>query len=62
MKENSNDILNTKEILTVKDAAKLLNCSIRTIYRLIDNKTIKAVNLGERKTLIKRTDIEQLFV
>ncbi len=53
--------LKAKEFLTVRDTAKLLNCSIRTTYRLIENGTIKAKNLAERKTLVKRTDIDKLF-
>ena len=53
--------IKAKEFLTVRDTAKLLNCSHRTIYRLIDNGTINAVNLSERKTIIRRIDIDYLF-
>ncbi len=53
--------LNAKEYLTVREVAMLLNSSIRTAYRLIDKGQIKAVNLGIRKTLIKRSDIDKLF-
>lgn len=55
------DELKAKEFLTVKDLSKLLNCSIRTSYRLINQGNIKAVNLGERKTLVKRSEIDKLF-
>ncbi len=61
IKSNPFEILNAKEFLTVKDVAKLLNCSVRTIYRLIDQDTIKATRLTERKTLIKKSDINKLF-
>ncbi|WP_026135698.1 helix-turn-helix domain-containing protein [Nafulsella turpanensis] len=54
--------IKAKEFLTVKDTAKLLNCSIRTIYRLIDNGSLHAVNLSQRKTLLKRSEIDKLFV
>ena len=54
--------IKTKEFLTVSDTAKLLNCSVRTAYRLIENGSIKAVNLSQRKTLVKRSDIDKLFV
>ncbi|EAZ83041.1 helix-turn-helix domain-containing protein [Algoriphagus machipongonensis] len=54
--------LNAKDILTVKDAAQLLNCSIRTIYRLIDSGRIKGVNLSERMTRIKRSEIDKLLM
>jgi excisionase family DNA binding protein len=53
--------LNGIDYLTVKEVSTLLRCSIRTIYRLIDNGTIAAVNLSERKTLVRRSDIEKIF-
>ncbi len=53
--------LKAKEFLTVRDVSKLLNCSIRTSYRLIEQKKINAVNLAERKTLVRRSDIDKLF-
>ena len=53
--------LKGKEFLTVKDVSKLLNCSIRTAYYLIDRGNIKAVNIAQRKTLIKRSEIDKLF-
>jgi excisionase family DNA binding protein len=54
--------LKAKEFLTVKDLSKLLNCSIRTTYYLIANGNIKAVNIAKRKTLIKRSEIDKLFI
>jgi excisionase family DNA binding protein len=54
--------IKSKEFLTVRDAAKLINCSVRTTYRLINQEIIKAINLSERKTLIKRSDIDNLFI
>jgi len=54
--------IQAKDFLTVKDVAKLLNFSLRTTYRLIEEKEIKAVNLSKRKTLIKRSDIDKLFL
>lgn len=53
--------LKAKEFLTVPDLARLLNCSKRTAYYLIDRGDIKAVNLSQRKTLIKRSEIDKLF-
>lgn len=53
--------LKAKEFLTVRDAAKLLNCSHRTLYRLVEKGSIKAVNLAERKTIIQRSEIDKLF-
>ncbi len=53
--------LKAKEFLTVRDVAKLLSLSIRTTYRMIEQGNIKAVNLAERKTLVRRSDIDKLF-
>lgn len=53
--------IKAKEFLTVRDVAKLLSCSIRTAYRLIENKTVNAVNIAERKTLVKRSEVDKLF-
>ena len=54
--------LKKKEILTVKEVAKLLNCSVRTVYYYIDKGIIDAVNLGQRMTRIRRSDIDNLFI
>lgn len=53
--------IKAKEFLTIRDTATLLNCSRQTVYNLISKGTLKAVNLSERKTLIKRSGIDQLF-
>jgi excisionase family DNA binding protein len=53
--------LKAKEFLTVRDVATLLNCSLRTAYRLIEQGNINAVNIAQRKTLIRRSDIDKLF-
>jgi len=53
--------LKAKEFLTVREVAQLLNCSIRSAYYYIENGTISAVNLGQRMTRIKRSEIDKLF-
>ncbi|MBB2147378.1 helix-turn-helix domain-containing protein [Pedobacter sp. LMG 31462] len=50
------------EFLTVREAARLLNISIRSIYNIIQTGRIKALRLTPRKTLIKRVDIDQMLV
>ena len=50
-----------KKYLSVVEVAYLMDCNPRTIYRLIDKKLIKATNLNQRLTRIKKTDIENLF-
>ena len=53
--------LKIKEFLTVREVALLLNCSVRTVYHYVESGKIKAVNLGQRITRIKRTEIDNLF-
>ena len=53
--------LKAKEFLTVREVARLLNCSVRSAYYYIKCGTIKAVNLGQRGTRVKRSDIDKLF-
>jgi len=61
-KPNELDNLKDKEFLTVPDAAKLMGFSARTVYRFVLEKKVHAVNLGERMTRIKRSDLDRLFV
>jgi excisionase family DNA binding protein len=51
-----------KVFLTVNDVAKLLNSSKQAIYNMIDSGKLPATKLSERKTLIRRVDVDQLFV
>jgi excisionase family DNA binding protein len=53
--------IKAKEFLTVRDVAVLLNSSLRTVYRLIEQGNINAVNISQRKTLVKRSEIDKLF-
>ena len=53
--------LKAKEFLTVRDVATLLNCSLRSVYYSIESGNIKAVNLGQRITRVKRSDLDKLF-
>ncbi|MGV8963355.1 MAG: helix-turn-helix domain-containing protein [Candidatus Saccharimonadaceae bacterium] len=50
------------EFLTVRGASKLLNISTRGVYHMILSGRIKAIRLTERKTLVKRADIDQMIV
>lgn len=61
VKLKSIDELKAKEFLTVKEVAQLLNCSVRTAYYQIENGNIKAVNMGQRLTRVKRSYIDKLF-
>ena len=53
--------LKAKEFLSVRDVAKLIGCSVRTIYYHIESGNLKAVNIGQRITRIRRSDIDKLF-
>lgn len=57
---NSYDQINNKQYLTVKEASRLLNISIRTTYRLIEDGSLPAVNLYERLIRIKRTELDKV--
>ena len=61
MKRDTIDIIRAKEILTVRETALLLNYSVRTVYRMIDNNALKASNLSQRMTRIKRSELENLI-
>lgn len=53
--------LKAKEFLTVREVARLLNCSVRSAYYYIESGNIKAVNLGQRITRVKRSELDKLF-
>jgi excisionase family DNA binding protein len=53
--------LKAKEFLSVKEVAKLLGCSTRTAYRLIDTGILKSVNLSERLTRVKRSELNKIM-
>lgn len=61
IKQQPIEQLKAKEFLTVREVAQLLNCSIRSAYYYIDSGTITAVNLGQRMTRVKRSEIDKLF-
>ena len=61
VKNQSIEDLKAKEFLTVREVAQLLNCSIRSAYYHIESGTISAVNLGQRMTRVKRSEIDKLF-
>jgi|JI6StandDraft_1071083.scaffolds.fasta_scaffold39861_3 excisionase family DNA binding protein len=55
------EVLKAKEFLTVRDIATLLDCSIRSVYYYIESGTIRATNLGQRITRVKRSELDKLF-
>lgn len=61
IKDKPTEEIKVKEFLTVKELSILLNCSIKTAYKIIEKGKVKAVNISKRKTLIKRSEIDKLF-
>ena len=55
------DLVKSKEFLTVRDAALLLNCSRPTVYNMIAMGKIRSVNLLSKKSIIHRNEIDKLF-
>lgn len=53
--------LKAKEFLTVSEVSKLIGCSRQNVYKLINSNKLKATNLLEKKTIIRRCDIDDLF-
>lgn len=54
------EIIGEKEYLSIAETCQLIGASRMTLYRQIKKGTIKAAKLGTR-TIIKRTEIENLF-
>ena len=48
-------------LVTVKEAAELLNVSVRTVWKLLKEGVLKRVQLGDRITQIHRQEIVDLI-
>jgi len=53
--------LKAKEFLTVTDVSKLIGCSRQNVYKLINTGKLKATNILEKKTIVRRCDLDKLF-
>ena len=53
--------LSLKEFLSVTEVSKLIGCSRQNVYKLINSGKLNASNLLEKKTIVKRVDLDQLF-
>jgi len=53
--------LKAKEFLTVTEVYKLINCSRQNVYKLINTGKLKATNILEKKTIVRRCDLDELF-
>lgn len=53
--------LKAREFLTVTQVSKLIGCSRQNVYNLINTGKLKATNILQKKTIVKRTEIDRLF-
>lgn len=53
--------LKAREFLTVTQVSKLIGCSRQNVYNLIHTGKLKATNILIKKTIVKRSDLEELF-
>lgn len=54
--------IKAREFLSVRQTATLLGCCKQTIYNLISSGKLHAVNIKQKKTVVRRCDIDKLFV
>jgi excisionase family DNA binding protein len=50
-----------REFLTVTQVSKLIGCSRQNVYKLIRAGKLSATNLLEKKTIIMRKDLDEMF-
>ena len=55
------EALKNKEFLSARDAAVIVGCSTKTIYRLLNDGTIKGVNLSKRLTRINKKSLDRII-
>lgn len=61
IKNQTIEQLKAKEFLTVSDVSKLVGCSRQNVYKLINTGKLKATNILEKKTIVRRCDLDKLF-
>lgn len=61
VKTNHIENLKQREFLTVTQVSKLIGCSRQNIYKLINAGKLKATNILKKKTIVRRSDIDDLF-
>lgn len=53
--------LKAREFLSVTQVSKLIGCSRQNVYNLINAGKLQATNILEKKTIVKRSDLDKLF-
>jgi excisionase family DNA binding protein len=54
--------LKAKEFLTVTQVSKLIGCSRQNVYKIINTGKLRATNILLKKTIVKRSDLDKLFI
>lgn len=54
--------LKAKEFLSVTQVSRLIGCSRQNVYNLINTGKLKATNILLKKTIVKRSDLDKLFI
>ncbi len=53
--------IKAKDFLSVREVSKLIGCSRQAVYNIINSKRLHAVNIMEKKTIIKRSDLDKFL-
>lgn len=61
IKNQSIDELRAKEFLSVTQVSKLIGCSRQNVYSLINSGKLRATNILLKKTIVLRSDLDELF-
>lgn len=61
IKKQSIEELKAKEFLTVTQVSKLIGCSRQNVYKLINSGKLDASNILEKKTIVRRSDLDSFF-
>ena len=54
--------LKAREFLSVTQVSRLIGCSRQNVYNLINAGKLRATNILLKKTIIKRSDLDELFI
>ena len=54
--------LKAREFLSVTQVSRLIGCSRQNVYNLINSGKLKATNILLKKTIVKRSDLDKLFI
>lgn len=53
--------IKANEFLSVTQVSKLIGCSRQNVYKLINTGKLRATNILQKKTIVKRSELDKLF-